>query len=196
MTSAGAWERGFSGSRTVRSRNREVIYVPPLSSRASPSMEVTLNLGRLRYRDALCRRPGIRVAAMASLLALAGTIADAQVPALPSRPAGTQGTPGSPPGKAIIAPTEDNPEATAAESAGPISVAETVSDDSVRRKLEKLLRLRRRSARNTSRPSRPIDGGRLDGLNNRPITGEPPAGHRGRERCLRAVARGSGKRAQ
>ena len=102
-------------------------------------MEVTLNLGRLRYRDALWKRPGIRVAAMASLLALAGTIADAQVPALPSRPAGTQGTPESPSGKAIIAPTEDNPEATAAESAGPISVAETVSDDSVRRKLEKLL---------------------------------------------------------
>src|SRR5208282_1162984 len=32
-----------------------------------------------------------------------------------------------------------NPEASAAEAAGPIEVSETVSDDSVRRKLEKLL---------------------------------------------------------
>jgi small conductance mechanosensitive channel len=76
---------------------------------------------------------------MLSFLSLAGTMAEAQTPALPSLPRSTQGTPESPVGKGITAPTEDNPEATAAEATGPISVAETVSDDSVQRKLEKLL---------------------------------------------------------
>jgi hypothetical protein len=92
-----------------------------------------------RLRDAVSKRPGILVGAMLSFLSLAGTMAEAQTPALPSLPRGTQGTPESPPGKGITAPTEDNPEATAAEATGPISVAETVSDDSVQRKLEKLL---------------------------------------------------------
>jgi small conductance mechanosensitive channel len=89
------------------------------------------------------RPPGITqsclVGAMLSFLSLAGTMAEAQTPALPSLPRSTQGTPESPVGKGITAPTEDNPEATAAEATGPISVAETVSDDSVQRKLEKLL---------------------------------------------------------
>src|SRR5208337_285524 len=91
------------------------------------------------FRDALSKRPGILVGAILSFLSLAGTMAEAQTPALPSLPRGTQGTPESSPGKGITAPTEDNPEATAAEATGPISVAETVSDDSVQRKLEKLL---------------------------------------------------------
>ncbi len=43
------------------------------------------------------------------------------------------------PEKALIAPTKDNPEATAAEAKGTIEIAQTVSDDSVRRKLEHLL---------------------------------------------------------
>jgi small conductance mechanosensitive channel len=42
-------------------------------------------------------------------------------------------------GKAITAPTSDNPEATAAEASGPIEIVETVSDASVQAKLEKLL---------------------------------------------------------
>ena len=91
------------------------------------------------FRDALSKRPGILVGAILSFLSLAGTMAEAQAPALPSLPRGTQRTPESTPGKGITAPTEDNPEATAAEATGPISVAETVSDDSVQRKLEKLL---------------------------------------------------------
>jgi len=41
--------------------------------------------------------------------------------------------------KALIAHTKDNPEATAAEAKGTIEIAQTVSDDSVRRKLEHLL---------------------------------------------------------
>jgi len=39
----------------------------------------------------------------------------------------------------MTAPTQDNPEATAAEAAGPITVSETVGDDSLRNKLQKLL---------------------------------------------------------
>ena len=76
---------------------------------------------------------------MLSFLTLAESMAGAQAPALPTVRGGTQGTPESPSAKAITAPTEDNPEATAAEATGPIPVAETVSDDSVRRKLEGLL---------------------------------------------------------
>jgi small-conductance mechanosensitive channel len=38
-----------------------------------------------------------------------------------------------------MAPTADNPEATMAEATGPIPVVKTVSDDSVRHKLERLL---------------------------------------------------------
>jgi small conductance mechanosensitive channel len=95
--------------------------------------------GWRRFRDALSKRPGILVGAMLSFLSLAGTMAETQAPALPSQPRGTQRAPESPPGKAITAPTEDNPEATAAEATGPIAVAETVSDDSVKRKLAKLL---------------------------------------------------------
>ena len=91
------------------------------------------------FRDAVSKKPGIVVGAILSFLSLAGTSAEAQTPALPSLPRGTQVTPESPPGKGITAPTEDNPEATAAEATGPISVAETVSDESVQRKLEKLL---------------------------------------------------------
>lgn len=41
--------------------------------------------------------------------------------------------------KAITAPTADNPEATAAEAAGPIEVTNSVSDESVLRKLQKVL---------------------------------------------------------
>lgn len=41
--------------------------------------------------------------------------------------------------KAITAPTADNPEATAAEAAGPIDVTNVVSDESVLRKLQKVL---------------------------------------------------------
>ncbi len=85
------------------------------------------------------RRAGIRNAATAALFCLAATIANSQVPTLPSRPTGTPGAPESPRGKAIVDPTADNPEATAAETAGPITVVETVSDDSIRRKLQKLL---------------------------------------------------------
>ena len=76
---------------------------------------------------------------MLSFLTLAESMAGAQAPALPTVRGGTQGTPESPSAKAITAPTEDNPEATAAEATGPIPVAETVSDDSVRHKLERLL---------------------------------------------------------
>ncbi len=76
---------------------------------------------------------------MLSFLTLAGSMAGAQAPALPTVRGGTQGTLESPSAKAITAPTEDNPEATAAEATGPIPVAETVSDDSVRRKLKGLL---------------------------------------------------------
>jgi len=76
---------------------------------------------------------------MLSILSLAGTMAEAQAPPLPSLPGAPQGTPESPSENAITAPTKDNPEASAAEAAGPIEVSETVSDDSVRRKLEKLL---------------------------------------------------------
>ncbi len=43
------------------------------------------------------------------------------------------------PVKAITAPTADNPEATAAEATGQIDVTGNVSDETVRRKLEKLL---------------------------------------------------------
>jgi small conductance mechanosensitive channel len=82
---------------------------------------------------------GIVVAAILSLLTLSGSTAAAQTPALPTLPAGTQGKSESPSAKVITAPTEDNPEATAAEATGPIQIAETVSDDSVRRKLERLL---------------------------------------------------------
>ena len=82
---------------------------------------------------------GILVAAMLAFLSLAGTTAEAQVPPSASQPVGTQAPLDRPAGKPIIAPTEDNPEATAAEATGPIAVAQTVSDDSVRRKLEKLL---------------------------------------------------------
>ncbi len=45
----------------------------------------------------------------------------------------------TPPAKAITAPTADNPEATAAEATGQIDVTGNVSDETVRRKLEKLL---------------------------------------------------------
>ena len=76
---------------------------------------------------------------MLSFLTLAESMAGARAPALPTVRGGTQGTPESPSAKAITAPTEDNPEATAAEATGPIPVAETVSDDSVRHKLERLL---------------------------------------------------------
>src|SRR5271157_808919 len=72
-------------------------------------------------------------------LTLAGSMAGAQTPALPTLPGGTKVTPESPSAKGITAPTQDNPEATAAEATGPITVTETVSDDSVRRKLERLL---------------------------------------------------------
>jgi small-conductance mechanosensitive channel len=41
--------------------------------------------------------------------------------------------------KTAAAPTADNPEATVAETTGPIAVTDTVSDFSVQRKLEKLL---------------------------------------------------------
>ncbi len=63
----------------------------------------------------------------------------AQVPALPTLPKTSQESDAAPTASAITDPTQDNPEATAAEATGPISIAETVSDDSVRRKLEKLL---------------------------------------------------------
>ena len=62
----------------------------------------------------------------------------AQTLDLPTMPT-TAGSASSPSAKGINAPTQDNPEATAAEATGPISIAETVSDDSVRRKLERLL---------------------------------------------------------
>ena len=58
---------------------------------------------------------------------------------IPSIPAGTNAISDGVAGKAMTAPTADNPEATAAEATGPIAVAETVSDDSVRLKLQKLL---------------------------------------------------------
>lgn len=63
-------------------------------------------------------------------------VAQAQPPVVP-KPASTGAVPAAE--KTITAPTEDNPEATAAETSGPISVSETVSDESLRRKLEKLL---------------------------------------------------------
>ena len=60
----------------------------------------------------------------------------AQVPSLPSvAKAAAEATSA----KAITAPTADNPEATAAEASGQIDVTGHVSDDTVRRKLEKLL---------------------------------------------------------
>jgi small-conductance mechanosensitive channel len=39
----------------------------------------------------------------------------------------------------IVAPTGDNPEATAAEAAGPIDAHATISDEAIRRRLEQLL---------------------------------------------------------
>jgi small-conductance mechanosensitive channel len=66
--------------------------------------------------------------------------AGAQVPEVPgtAQPETAADPAGSPPA-VLIAPTEDNPEATAAESAGPIPVHSGVSDASVRSKLERLL---------------------------------------------------------
>jgi small-conductance mechanosensitive channel len=62
----------------------------------------------------------------------------AQVPGLPgvAKPAEAEA-----PAKkdTIAAPTKDNPEATVAETAGPIAVDNTVSDHDVQRKLRKLL---------------------------------------------------------
>jgi small conductance mechanosensitive channel len=81
----------------------------------------------------------ILAAAVFSSLTLTGSMTGAQAPALPTLPTGTQAKPESPSAKVITAPTEDNPEATAAEATGQIQIAETVSDDSVRRKLERLL---------------------------------------------------------
>ena len=76
---------------------------------------------------------------MLGLFTLAGSMAGTQNPGLPTMPAAPKSTAESPPAKGINAPTQDNPEATAAEAPGPITVTETVSDDSVRRKLERLL---------------------------------------------------------
>jgi small-conductance mechanosensitive channel len=91
------------------------------------------------HRDALSARRRAVIAGLLSVLCQVGTVAEAQAPPLPSLPGGTQGTPERSAAKGITAPTEDNPEATAAEAMGPIAVTKTVTDDSVRRKLEKLL---------------------------------------------------------
>ena len=58
--------------------------------------------------------------------------AEAQLPGLltaPAKPASTKPAKGG----AIAAPTKDNPDATVAETAGPIAVDNTVSDRDVRR---------------------------------------------------------------
>jgi small-conductance mechanosensitive channel len=72
------------------------------------------------------------------LTTLASEPAQAQVPGLPAAPKPAASTP---PAKedTIAAPTKDNPDATVAETAGPIAVDNTVSDRDVKRKLQKLL---------------------------------------------------------
>ena len=85
------------------------------------------------------KRSAIVAATMLWGLAWPGAGTCAQGPVLPGLPGQAQGKTAGPAEKAITAPTDDNPEATAAETAGPIAVDNTVSDDSVRRKLEKLL---------------------------------------------------------
>ena len=64
--------------------------------------------------------------------------AEAQVPGLPAPAKPAESTP---PAKedTIAAPTKDNPDATVAETAGPIVVDNSVSDRDVQRKLMKLL---------------------------------------------------------
>jgi small-conductance mechanosensitive channel len=62
----------------------------------------------------------------------------AQVPEIPGLPKPAAAEP-APAGSVVTAPTDDNPEATAAETAGPIAVNSSVSDASVRAKLERLL---------------------------------------------------------
>jgi hypothetical protein len=65
--------------------------------------------------------------------------ARAQVPDIPGVTSNTEPAPKAESEKTAAAPTADNPEATVAESTGPIAVTDTVSDISVQRKLEKLL---------------------------------------------------------
>ena len=64
------------------------------------------------------------------------TSTSAQVSTLPNVAKAATETPSA---KAITAPTADNPEATAAEATGQIDVTGNISDETVRRKLEKLL---------------------------------------------------------
>lgn len=85
------------------------------------------------------RRPGTIVVTLLLVLALAGLWTNAQAPVLPDLTKAAAAKPDASSEKALTAPTDDNPEATAAEASGTITVAETVSDDSVRLKLEKLL---------------------------------------------------------
>ena len=77
-----------------------------------------------------------RIAASVVFLSFGTMVAFAQVPTLPPAPKLATDKPLS---QSITAPTADNPEATAVEASGPIEVTKTVSDDSVRQKLEKLL---------------------------------------------------------
>jgi small-conductance mechanosensitive channel len=86
---------------------------------------------------------GWNFAAALTLLFLAGAAiaprARAQVPDIPGVTSNTEPAPKAESEKTAAAPTADNPEATVAESTGPIAVTDTVSDISVQRKLEKLL---------------------------------------------------------
>ena len=82
---------------------------------------------------------GMRVAAILGFHILSVSMAGAQIQSLPTLAGRDEGAPESPSSLGMTAPTQDNPEATAAEATGPIAVTEIVSDDSVRLRLEKLL---------------------------------------------------------
>jgi small-conductance mechanosensitive channel len=109
--------------------DRDIVTVPRSSRKPR---------GR-RLPGALSKRLRLRIGVVLAFVCPAWAMGAAQPRGVPLPPKAVQGTSDSSPAKGITAPTEDNPEATAAEATGPISVAETVSDDSVKRKLEKLL---------------------------------------------------------
>ncbi len=71
------------------------------------------------------------------ILTLVTSLAHAQIPGLTETPKPSAKSESS--NSAVTAPTADNPEASVAESTGPIAVTRSVNDSSIERKLDRLL---------------------------------------------------------
>lgn len=77
---------------------------------------------------------------IAAWLGIGATSAPAQDDPISALAGATKAAESAPKDEALLkAPTRDNPEATVAETAGPIKVSQTVGDETIRRKLLKLL---------------------------------------------------------